>query len=779
MSLLVASCSGTKHIKEDDYLLRKNTVQLSTDISLSSKNILKDEINSVIQQKPNSYLLGTPYRILFYNMRYKTYSKDTTNYQLRTNFVEAPVIFDSTLMLQSTENIKGFLTNQGFFSASVVPEVKYKGKKAKVSYEVHTGHNLVINDVHVHCADSAIQSIARSSMSKTVLEQYKDYNHLLVSEERIRIVNLLRNWGYFDLGTNNLTFELDTNRVVVNIQSNEYKKYQNKNKGGVNIDIFINKTRNKNTFAVHKIKNVTVNLAYQEGKATLDYSQEIYDGINFNYIHKYINFNIINQKIVLRPGFTYAQSDYSQTIQLLNELEIFQLVRVVIEPTFENSTELNINIFLTPNKKYDFSTNIEVTGGDLYTIGSAVNVSIINKNLFKGANKFTLKGSYGVEINKKGDQENLSGWNQYYIFSQNAGLNFNLTFPKFLLPINQARVSRNMVPKTFLEGGVNYLRRTEYFDLRSVNMGWGYRWRASTFEQWSLKPIFVNFLNLSNISPIFQQRMDSIPAIKNSYQETFIEGEYMEYVYNSELKNPRSYKILKIGVEESGLLMNAINAAYEGINKNDKRLRFAEYLRLDFDLRQYYKSIKSEWIFRFHGGVGIPYNKAQSLPYIKQYFVGGAYSIRGWRPRVLGPGSYNALANNENASIFVDQAGDIKLEFNAEYRFPIIYMFGGAIAVNGAAFVDAGNIWLMNKTPNLPGANFTFKNLYDDLACSYGVGLRFDLGGFIVVRTDIAFQAKKPYVHENSGWTIQHSQFTNNQWRKENMNFNLAIGYPF
>ncbi len=778
LAALLASCSGTRHLGPDQYLLRKNTVQIESDISLSSKGSFREDVGSVILQNPNSYLLGAPYKLNLYNLRYKTYQKDTNNIQLRTNFVEPPVIFDSLLMLRSLDNIRGFLINQGYFNPQVQAQVKYRKKKARTTYKIQTGNLYVINNVRVNCEDSTIYNILRSSLKKTRLEQYTNYNHIVVSEERIRIVNELRNWGYYNFGTNNITFELDTAWVVVDYKNPQYQRRQNKRKRGLDIDINIYNSRDSSAYKVHHIEDVTVYMQYIEGAPESTYSEKKINGITFKYIDHYINFNVIDQKILLRPGIIFTQDAYGQTLKLLNDLEIFQLVRISVEPSYEGSTGLNTRIILSANKKYDFGTNIEVTGGDLYTVGTAVNMSITDKNFLKGANRLTITGSYGVEANQDKAQTDLDYFRQFYLFSQNAGLNFNLTFPKFILPVNQNRFSRTLVPKTFLEGGINYLKRTDYFDLRSVNAGWGYRWRASTYEQWSVKPIFVNFLHLSNISKVFQERMDSIPAIRNSYQETFIEGENIEYVYNSELKNPRSYRIVRLGLEEGGLLMNGINALYT-LNRSGDGLKFAEYVRMDFDIRQYIKNNRSGWSFRFYGGVGVPYNKATSLPYIKQYFVGGAYSVRGWRPRVLGPGSFNALNDNNTSLLFVDQAGDIKLELNAEYRFPIITVWSGAIQINGALFADAGNIWLMNPTPNMPGANFRFENLYSDLAASYGFGIRFDLGGFLVLRTDFAFQAKKPYVPEHNGWTIQDSRFTDRQWRKDNMNFNIAIGYPF
>lgn len=775
--LLLTSCNSTKHLKDEEYILRKNTVKINSDIALSNKGVFKDEISSIIIQKPNTYLLGYPYKIHLYNMRYKKYEEDKST-QPNPNFAETPVVFDSTLLEKTVENLKGFLNNQGYFEPKVSAAVQYKKKKAAVTYNIETGHSYVVNNVTLNCNDSTINNIISNSLKKTRFKQYSNYNHALVSEERIRIVNELRNWGYYSFGTNNISFELDTFNVTVDYKNTNYLRAQNRKKRGLNIDINIYNSKDSSAYKVHSIKDVTVFLQFIEGADINTYKVKEINGIRFLYMDDYINFNIVEQKILLRPQHIFTQKAYNQTLKLLSELEIFQLVRIGVEPTKDNSTLLNTTIVLIANKKYDFGTNIEVSGGDLYTIGTAINASITDKNFLKGANKLTITGSYGLEAIQDKSLTHLSYLEQFFLFSQNAGLNFNLTFPKFILPIDQRKFSRSLVPKTYLEGGINYLKRTDYFDLRSLNAGWGYRWRASTYEQWSVKPMFVTLLHLSNISAVFQERMDSIPAIKNSYQETFIEGESIEYVYNSELKNPRSYQILKLGLEESGLLMNGINALHM-LNSSNERLRFAEYIRLDFDLRQFVKNRKSSWAFRFYGGLGIPYNKASALPYIKQYFVGGAYSIRGWRPRVLGPGSYNALEDNNTSILFVDQAGDIKLEFNAEYRFPIITLFAGGVLVNGALFFDAGNIWLFKEAENLPGAHFEFNNLYKDLAASYGVGFRFDLGGFLVLRTDFAFQAKKPYVDKNAGWTVQNSQFGNSSWRKENMNFNIAIGYPF
>ncbi|RYE13222.1 MAG: hypothetical protein EOP51_30165, partial [Sphingobacteriales bacterium] len=179
--------------------------------------------------------------------------------------------------------------------------------------------------------------------------------------------------------------------------------------------------------------------------------------------------------------------------------------------------------------------------------------------------------------------------------------------------------------------------------------------------------------------------------------------------------------------------------------------------------------------FRFYGGIGKPYGNSQVLPYIKQYFVGGAYSIRGWRIRQLGPGSYT---DSSRALNLIDRTGDIKLELNGEYRFDVVQMFAGAIKLKGALFADAGNIWLANKSAAYPGGEFAFNKLGHDIAVSTGTGARLDIGGFFVVRFDVAFPVKNPAYPENGGW-VANQFFGYRTWARDNLVYNFAINYPF
>ncbi|MFT4062508.1 MAG: BamA/TamA family outer membrane protein [Edaphocola sp.] len=787
----VAACNTTKHLPPDKYLLRTIDLDLKTDRTFAEKGALNDQLNSLIPQQPNTYLFGMfPYKVWLYNIRYKKYQKDTTNFQLKSKVVEKPVALDSNLTYRAGKNMKDFLHNTGYYYATVKDTIILKGHEAHVKYRVNTGTEHLIGSVSYSITDTNLAKLLPQLRQGTLFAKGAAYSNTNAGLERSRLTNLIKNHGYYHFDADNIDFELDTlDKSYANDSENplgnaiDFITLKNKKKKPtLDIRVLIHPTQDSSAFYTYTYNNVVIVPDYSD-TADLRSRGAVTDtlnGLKFRYRDRYVNTGILEKKIFVRPGKLYSQEDYNQTLRQLNDLGIFQYVRMYVNTDRTDSLDKKLNVFIlmNKNKKYNFGTNVEVSGGDLYVIGTAANVSVTDKNFLKGANELTSTVSYGLEL---GQNKNKTGRyiDQFYLFSQNLGINFRLTFPKFILPGNQARFSKNSIPRTVLNLGVNSLERYDYFNLVSVNASYGYVWKESSIKTWNVRPIFVNTLNMRNISSSFQAKLDSIQAIRNAYQQTFIEGEGVEYIINTEGRRPYQYAYLKLGGEEAGALISGIKGL-AALASSPLSFTHARYFRLDFDARQYLLRRNSMLAMRFYGGVGIPYGGSTILPYVKQYFVGGAYSIRGWRPRVLGPGSYyDSAAQNSADNLFIDQSGDIKLEYNAEYRFSMVKLFSGGVSLNGAVFADMGNIWLARKSSGLPGANFEFKNLYQDIAVSSGAGVRLDLGGFLVVRFDWAVPLKKPYVQGNAGWVIQDIDLGNATWRQQNLNFNIAIGYPF
>lgn len=780
--LSLAQCSVTRHVPEDKLLLRSNKIELNSDKKAAEKSELKEQLESITLQKPNTYLFGIwPYKVWLYNLRYQKYTIDSTNYQLESRTVEPPAILDTTQVRRTKELMSAHLFNVGYFHSNIATHIDTQGRKATVRYEVNTGERYLIRNIEYEVPDSTIAALIQKDKGNSLLKLNQFYSNTTAGEERSRLVELMRAEGYYNFTAENIRFELDTIR--------RGEKMQSDNLAGSFIDILIAKrttsyeidvkiivedNESKTSFLKYRIGNVIVYmnmhdtmrlgpLYQQANRAEVNPElQIIYDGPS------YIARSVLERKILIKPGAMYSQTDYDQTIRSLTDLFVFQYVRIrYSEPTIrDGDPRVNVIILLAPSKKFEYSFNTEVSGGDIYVLGGNINTSITYNNIFRTANQLVLSGSAGIAFEGVGR-------NRLQLFSQTIGANARLVVPGLLFA-NKKMFGDGTYTRTVINAGLNYLDRADFFFLRNINVGITYQINRSENITWNIRPAFVSVLNLSNISQQFQERIDSIPAIRNAYQPVFIEGEGIEWIYNSPISNHNQKSYLRLGVEEGGALLSLINQAVPIGN-------FARYLRFDFDARKYFINNFSTMILRLYGGVGLPYGTSTTLPYIRQYFVGGAYSIRGWRPRVLGPGSYLDPKYDPNGvnNLFIDQAGDIKLELNAEYRFVLARMFANAVSINGAVFADAGNIWLAKEDAQLPNAEFKWSRLGQDIAVSGGLGFRIDFGGFLVLRLDYALQLKKPYEQANYGWTINQIKLGDPVWRRNNSNLNIAIGYPF
>lgn len=783
LALGLGSCGVTKHVPEDKLLLRANKIELITDKKSSEKSELKEQLESLTVQNPNTYLFGIwPYKVWLYNLRHKKYLADSTNFQLETRTVEAPVILDPNAIERTQDLMSNHLFNVGYFHSFINTEIDTQGQKAKVRYEVQTGSRYVVRNIHFEVKDTVVARLIQSDQTNSKFQQGYFYSNSLAGEERNRLVELMKKEGYFNFTAENIRLELDTIR-------NSSRRIDSDNLAGSIIDILaarrttsheidlkfiVEDNAEKTSFLKYRIGNVVVYMNMNDtmrlgslyqlaNQPTVNPDlQIIFNGPS------YVSTNVLKRKILIKPGGLYSQADYDQTIRRLTDLFVFQYVRIRYSETNDSleGPRVNAIILLSPAKKFEYNFNTEVSGGDIYVFGTNVNTSVTYNNVFKSANQLMLSGSAGIAF-ENAHRRRLK------LFSQTFGANTQLLVPGLLF-LNSNLFGSQVYTRTVMSAGLNYLDRADFFFLRNINASLTYQLTTPKNIVWNIRPAFANVLNLSNISPQFQERMDSIPAIRNAYQPVFIEGQSVEMIYNSRPDRVSQRSYLRLAIEESGALLSGLDQLFDVDN-------FARYVRFDFDGRKYFFNSFSTAILRLYGGVGIPYGPSTTLPYIKQYFVGGAYSIRGWRPRVLGPGSYLDPRYNvdEGSNLFVDQAGDIKLEMNAEYRFVLARLFANAVSINGAVFADAGNIWLARPDAQLPNAEFSFARLGRDIAVSSGLGFRIDFGGFLVLRLDYAVQLKKPYVQENYGWTINQMKLGDPNWRRQNTNLNIAIGYPF
>ncbi len=366
-----------------------------------------------------------------------------------------------------------------------------------------------------------------------------------------------------------------------------------------------------------------------------------------------------------------------------------------------------------------------------------------------------------MDWNGNGEINHSRSWERFLMSSE---LVDGLTFPKIILPGSQEKSRLFRIQETSVNLDYDFINRTAYYRMSSQKAELKYRWGKTQKIYHSISPLYVNSVNLLETTPEFDSVVDENIYIRKSYEEQFIFGVNYSFTFDNTLRPKPHNFYYQAGIHSSGNMIDL----FAGIGKDasDRPYYFldniySQHIKFTSDFRYYLHGLKNTFAFRFYAGLGIPYGNSEVLPYVEQFFSGGAYSIRGFTARYVGPGSYH-----EESDGYIDQSGDIKLESNLEYRFGISKI------VKGAFFLDVGNIWLANEDENRPGAQFEFQTFLNQLAVGTGFGLRFDFT-FFVLRTDLGFPIRNPYITDGENWLLGTGQGFRGAL------FYLAIGYPF
>ena len=419
-------------------------------------------------------------------------------------------------------------------------------------------------------------------------------------------------------------------------------------------------------------------------------------------------------------------------------------------------------------------------------IGFGASLDFKNRNTFKGGEVLSVRTELGIEVNPGGRFFELGHWSRT---TSNLNIGADLYFPKLRdHPLGTTKLIRKFSPK-----GYNLLRESadtraslNYNVISAVNNyrinifagSWGYEWLNSKNNRFTFNQIGINFLDPS-FSQSFQDTvLSQNPFLENSLTEQlftgFIARDFSVLIQSKPTKKNGSW-LFRGNIEQSGAEIAAINGIYNVLSSNietdtfrflGNKYEFSQYFRLELDGRYYWnRSRNKTFAFRGHFGIATPFAFSNDVPYTKQFSVGGPTSMRGWIIRELGPGSFVEDLPEDNN--FFYQTGDLKLEFNAEFRFDLFWVFKGAV------FLDVGNVWALG-TDDRTGANFDL----NEFAVNSGIGLRIDASIFLL-RFDIGMPLRNPYIDDTLGrhWLVR----TPTEWwaSREFWNPNLAIGYPF
>jgi outer membrane protein insertion porin family len=483
--------------------------------------------------------------------------------------------------------------------------------------------------------------------------------------------------------------------------------------------------------------------------------------------------NVIVRSVFFKKEAVYSRKNHDLTLNRLMNLGVFKFLNIqFVEADSAGIPRLEPHIYLTPLPTKSIRFELQGVSKSNNLAGPVFNTSFRNRDLFGGAELFTLSFEVGLEMPVGSGQ---SGGNSYEF-----GTRGELDLPKFLTPFKLENVSSLFVPKTRIVLGSSLLRRLQYYQLFSADASFGYDWKETIRTEHNLSILSITSAHLTNTTQKFNDLLSTNPLLRKSFEEQFIIGQNYSYTYTDQLeKDQKNHLYFKGSVDLSGNLLQLAQSLMTKTKATPDTpyqlfgTTYSEYYKFDVDFRKYFNSIDqtSSIASRLIAGIGVAYGNSATLPYVKQFYAGGSNSVRAFVARGLGPGSYK-IPDSVAAKSFIDQAGDIKLEANTEYRFPIISILKGAL------FVDAGNIWLLRDDPTRPGGTFVGKTFLNDIAVGTGFGLRLDLS-FFVLRFDLAFPLRVPSMPSGERWVISKINFGDPDWRKNNLVLNIAIGYPY
>lgn len=821
----LAACAPSRR-SENQYLLYAQTVK-------GNQTIDTEELEALIPQRPNKRLLQLPFtpglwiylgtsgnynpdsaqRVLEartarfeqesqvvgndpkalkkLNRQFNRDARKTQKYIEKgnwwmRNFGEPPVYYTEADAQANTAKMQLFLQNKGFFNAKARYIVDtLTDKRVRLNYEVVESSPFTLRSVTYDIPDRKIDSLVGYSLGATTLKVGDRFDEAKISAERIRIEDLLRNNGYYGFSRQYVQFAV--NDTIKPLAGDTLSR-------PVELVVKVLNPPGKNSHPIYSIGEVQMTLA-RDPRAPLDSVQR--NGIRYFLEEKMYSTRLLDTKIALRPGALYRLRDYSDTQRQLFLLNQFRFANVNF--TDSTSRRLRTVITATPLDKYDITTELGLTvlyQGQGFP-GPYANASLRVRNLFGGLETFEVAARFGLEAQLGFAADSV-------LYSQEFGLTTSLLFPQILFPGNLRFRLNPLNPRTQLSLGYTITSRPDY-TRRNLRATMTYLWQRSQAQQFNLSIADINYLQAAiqntNVGQQFEQSLQDLEAqgstIRNSFRNAFFSSVSFGYTYNTNLlgQNKRA-NFFRATAESGGTTLNFLGApAIEALTQSTG-LQFYKYLRTNVDYRHYLPiAPRALLAFRANAGVVFGYGQNQTAPYEKRFFAGGSNSVRAWLPRRLGLGASYPRSTTLAAPVFAEdgsrqfdyrfeQPGDVLLEGSAELR---ARLFKFVADVNGAFFIDAGNVWLLRDPGNNPSAVFRPGTFYQQLAVGTGVGLRLDFS-FFVLRFDFAVKAYDPsrrYVDAETKQLVDERfildkfSFRTPFSGTNPVNVVFGIGYPF
>ncbi|WP_337395501.1 translocation and assembly module lipoprotein TamL [Prevotella sp.] len=720
--LFIASCSTTKFVPADDYLLK------AVKIESEQSDVKASTLMPYVQQRPNSKwfsLFKVPLSL------YSMSGRDST--QWGTMFLrglgEAPVIYDSVKAAASCDNMVMYLQSEGYLHAKASYTVKRKGRKVEVKYKAIPGISYTIDSVNVVIEDDSVHNTLQSLGALDMnLKRGMRFSIQTLDDERKRITNILTKEGYYKFNKDFIKFEVDSTvtpgMVDVTMYLHKYKASNN------------SPETNHRKYFINKVNFIPVNSKRMALRP-----------------------NVLQNNTTIKEGNKFSAAEVQNTYNNFSRLNAVRFTNIHFDENEEDGL-LDCGIKVSTRKPNTISFQPEGTNteGDF---GAAATLTYSNNNIFRGSELFSVQFRGAYEAIK-----GLDGYqNQNYI---EYNVETRLAFPRIIAPFLSQNVRYDNSAKSELMFSYNMQNRPE-FHRRVLTSAWRYYWKGLHGLSYRFDLIDINFVHMPWISSTFKSNyLDDTnyrnAILKYNYEDLFIvkSGVNISYSYKNQA--------FRTNIEVGGNVLNAISHLTKAKKNSDGqytlfKIAYAQYVKGDFDYTRLLQlDVKNQLALHFGLGIAFPYGNSNILPFEKRYFSGGVNSVRGWNVRELGPGKFRG---SDGKIDFINQTGDMKLDMNVELRTALFWKF------NGAFFIDAGNIWTLKNYKDQPGGQFKFDTFLKQLAVAYGLGLRVNFDYFIV-RLDCGMKAINPAYTTSNG----HYPIINPKLRRD-LSVHFAVGMPF
>ena len=723
--VVLCSCSGTKYVSEGEFLLDK--VDMKVEGQGDGLNI--GELESRIRQRGNSRWFSA---VKIPLATYSLSGRDTTKWINRVlrSMGEPPVIYDSAATERTLRELRSELANEGYLKSAVEAKVKAKHKKVDVSYVVTPGEPYYINNVEYVVADSAISRLlCFEDSANWGIKPRSRFSVERLDAERRRLADILGRRGFYTFNKDYIPGVADTlpGQRTVDLTLVLCPYPAGGGAGGGHPQ--------------YRIRSVN-----------------FYDGTTGGSV-THLRRHVLRNNTFIEPGAYYSSRDLQKTYSHFGRLQAVKYTNISFNE-IPDSLLLDCNIQLSANKPSTISFQPEGTN-TAGNLGAAASLTYRNRNLFRGSEVFSVELRGAFEAIRGLEGYNNENFEEYSVET-------SLTFPRFIAPF----LSRNFVRRTTATSEVSFLydlqNRPEYHR-RVLSVAWRYKWNdANHHDRYQIDLIDLNYVFMPWISDKFRQDYLEDESSRNAilrynYEDLFIMRFGLGYSYNN------GRYAIKANVETAGNVLG-LGAKAFGFPKNDQgqyklfNIAYAQYVKGDFDFTRYIQfAYDNTLVWHFRLGIAYPYGNSTILPFEKRYFSGGANSVRGWGVRELGPGCYTGRDGNID---FINQTGDMKLDVNMEYRAHLFWK------LNGALFIDAGNIWTLRDYDDQPGGQFSFGSFWKQIAVAYGFGLRLNFDYFIL-RFDFGMKAINPAFEGRDHYPIIRPDLG------RDFTFHFAVGLPF